>query len=262
MALRGRRVNQNPQFCYGGIKRGVFMMTSPGLISLYALIPMAIALIGGYFATKTTFSKKAMSFVQHLLAGIVVAAVATELLPKIMGKGSPWTVGIGFALGATVMIGVHALAHLLGDKGKKEKIPLGLILGCALDLLIDGILIGVSFLAGTSGGILIAISLSFCAFFITLTLSSTLAKKEVDRFQQYLVLILTTVMLPIGALIGGTVVSHLPYQFLTETLAFGVAALLFLGVEELLGEAHATHDTAPITGAFFLGFLVILLLKL
>jgi len=236
-------------------------MTSPLIIGAFALIPMVVALIGGALATVYTFPKKVMSSLQHFVAGIVVAAVATELLPKILGHGSPISIGVGFVLGALAMLGVHELAHYLAKKGSTAKLPMGLIIGSGLDLFLDGLLIGVSFLAGMSGGVLIAVSLSLCAFFLVLTLSLTLAKSEFHKKHQYSLIILTTILLPIGALVGSTVVSHLPSQVMTETLAFGVAALLFLGVEELLVEAHKTHDTFWVSSCFFLGFLVIVIFQ-
>ena len=61
-------------------------MTSPLLITAFALIPMIVALIGGGLATIYSFPKKVMSGLQHFVAGIVVGAVATELLPKILKK--------------------------------------------------------------------------------------------------------------------------------------------------------------------------------
>jgi len=236
-------------------------MTSPLLIAAFALIPMIVALIGGGLASVYTFSKKVMSALQHFVAGIVVAAVATELLPKILNHGSPISIGIGFVLGAAVMLGVHEFAHYLAKKGSTNKLPMGLIIGSALDLFLDGLLIGVSFLAGMSGGILIAISLSFCAFFLVLALSSRLAKTEFHKKHQYALIILITLLLPIGALVGSTIISHMPAQVMTETLAFGVAALLFLGIEELIAEAHKVHDNFWISGSFFLGFLVIVMFQ-
>lgn len=236
-------------------------MTSSTVIAVYGFIPMIVALIGGWIASFYTPQKKWMSALQHFVAGIVIGAATIELLPKILGKSSPWTIGIGFVLGALAMLGVHEFAHFLAKKGKKSTLPIGMIIGSALDLFLDGLLIGVSFLAGTSGGVLIAISLSFCAFFLVMALSSSLSNRQIKKSHQGLIILLTTLLLPIGAFVGSVVISHFPQTVLTETLAFGVAALLFLGIEELLVEAHGSHDTLPISSCFFLGFLVILLLR-
>lgn len=43
-------------------------------------------------------------------------------------------------------------------------------------------------------------------------------------------------------------------------IGFGVAALIYLVIEELILEAHETDDTAFTTALFFIGFLIPLLL--
>lgn len=236
-------------------------MPSPMWIVLYSLIPAALALAGGLVASIYIPKPKLTSGLQHFVAGVVVAAVSIELLPEIK-TGSGWTIGLGFLIGVGVMIGLHELAHAIAGKEGKGGVPVGLIAGGAIDLLIDGILIGVSFLAGLESGILIAISLSLCAFFLNLTVSSTLTRKNIGKGVQLFFILLIAAMLPIGAFIGSVILSYFPSTILVETLAFGVAALLYLGVEELLSEAHEVHDTAWIQAAFFLGFLIILLFKM
>lgn len=237
-------------------------MTIPYVITLYSLIPMGVAIVGGLIASLYVPKPKMISTLQHFVAGIVVGAVSIELLPKILGQASSITIGIGFVLGAALMLLVHELAHFLAKKEGKQGVPIGLITGAAIDLLIDGMLIGVSFLAGTASGIVIALSLSLCAFFLTLTVSSTMTQKKNPKIFQAISVLIIAVMLPIGASIGGAIVSQLPPVILVETIAFGVAALLYLGIEELLAEAHEVHDTAWISATFFLGFLIILLFRI
>ncbi len=232
-------------------------------IVLYTLIPAALAVVGGLGASLYIPKKKFVAGLQHFVAGIVLAAVAIELLPEILGKGSVWSIGLGFAVGVIFMLllheGVHYLAH--SDQGKKG-LPLGMIAGVGIDFLMDGILIGVSFLVGMQSGILIAVSLSLCAFFLNLSVGTTMIKKEITKRKQLITILIVAAMLPLGALIGGGILSHLPSSIMQEVLSFGVAALLFLAVEELLVEVHKEHDTLWVSASFFLGFLVILLFKI
>ena len=237
-------------------------MTSPWLIAFYALIPMVVSIVGGLIASYYIPKPKLTSFLQHFVAGVVIAAVAIELLPKILGHGSRLTIGIGFVIGVIVVLVVHELSHFLAGKQKKEGVPLGLVVGAAIDLFIDGFLIGIAFIAGQASGIFIAVSLSLCAFFLNLTVTATLSQRGVDKWKQGASSLIMAIMLPWGALIGSSIVGHLPPAILTETLAFGVAALLYLGVEELLGEAHTSEETPWISSAFFLGFLLIVLFKI
>lgn len=103
--------------------------------------------------------------------------------------------------------------------------------------------------------------MSLCAFFLNLTISSTLRKLGSKNWLIWTSLVLVSVVLPIGAYLGATIVLNMPESFLIETLAFGVAALLYLGVEELLVDAHKEEDAAWISAPFFVGFLLILLFK-
>ncbi|NGX61340.1 MAG: hypothetical protein K940chlam9_00825 [Chlamydiae bacterium] len=239
------------------------MVPSTILITLYALIPMFMAILGSVIASFYIPKGKVVSSLQHFVAGIVIGAVAIELIPKILGHDSPWTIGFGFVIGVVVMLLVHELAHFLAKRGGERGMPYGLLIGGGIDLLLDGILIGISFLAGKESGIVIALSLSLCAFFVSATASTTLGKRQFSKATQILTGVFLGVLLPLGAFLGSAILTQFPNSILIETLAFGVAALLFLGIEELLAESHEEHhDTLWVSAAFFLGFLVILLFRL
>ncbi len=226
----------------------------------YTLLPMAGALLGGLFSSFSRPKKSVQSFIEHFVAGIVIGAVAIELLPRILGRGK-WGVALGFALGAALMILLHEWAHHLKEEKGKKTLPLGLIVASGIDLWIDGLLIGLSFLVGRGSGLFIAFSLTFCAFFLNLAVAAALKKREFEKKAVMGVSALLALTLPLGALVGALLMSHFYDNFGPGILAFGVAALLFLGVEELLGESHVEEETPWITAAFFVGFLFILVVE-
>ena len=63
-----------------------------------------------------------------------------------------------------------------------------------------------------------------------------------------------------GAAVGATLLQGLSGHALEIVLSFGLAALLFLVTEELLVEAHEAAETPALTAAFFVGFLLFLIL--
>jgi ZIP family zinc transporter len=66
----------------------------------------------------------------------------------------------------------------------------------------------------------------------------------------------------IGATIGGTLLQGIHGSALEGIIAFAVAALLYLVTEELLVEAHkGEQDSAISTTMFFVGFLIVLILE-
>jgi ZIP family zinc transporter len=220
---------------------------------LYSIIPFVAALLGGFIASLYKPKSFHTALLQYFVAGIVIAAVSSELLPKILETPS-WRIGIGFVIGVAIMVALHELAHLLGHSQERSKLPLRLIGASSIDLFIDGVLIGLSFLAGRESGFLIALSLAPCAFFMTLTVSQQLIKKF------YFILFLA-LMLPLGALVGYTFASSLPEWLLHESIAASVAALLYLAVEEFLVEAHKKKENHWVPLAFFFGFLIVLLFR-
>lgn len=228
----------------------------------YSLIAMLVCLIGGTLASLTHIHARLSSFFNHLVAGIVIGAVAIDLLPYLMQSDHPIETSIGFAFGAFSMILIHILMHVISQKSLGRILPLGLIAASCIDLFIDGLLIGVSFIAGMDSGLLITFSLSFCAFFLALSVMGTMKKAQNSALSMAVVLVLLSIALPIGAFIGTTLIRSLPTYYLTETLSFGVAALLFLGTEELLKHTHRIQDTLLSPLLFFLGFWAVLIFKM
>lgn len=71
-----------------------------------------------------------------------------------------------------------------------------------------------------------------------------------------------SLLLLAGAGIGTTVLRGATGHVLEIVLSFGLAALLFLVTEELLTAAHEEEETPLLTLAFFVGFLLFLLLDM
>ncbi|KTD25798.1 MULTISPECIES: ZIP family metal transporter [Legionella] len=233
-------------------------------IALYSLLPTMAMLIGGMAATIHRPSNKLTSATQHFAAGVVFAAVAKELLPKLGADNAPMALIIGFILGVLLMLFLKKLTDRLSEEeAALTGISLGLVGAVGIDLFIDGILIGVAFLAGERGGILIAVALTLEILFLGISLTSTLGTRAVGIKARLLIIFGLALFIPLGSLLGAILLSQLPSFFTDGLLAFGVSALLYLVTEELLTEAHehAITETPLITASFFIGFLCILLLE-
>lgn len=210
---------------------------------LYSLMGSGAMLLAALLNSFVKISEKMRSATLHLAAGVVFAAVARELVPEVIGQ--PVDLAIGFSIGVVAM--------LLVGKWAGE---LGMLAATGIDLWLDGVLIGVAFLAGRETGILVAISLAFCALFLGLSVASKI-KKSMRIWGP----LLLAALLPFGTACGSFFVQLFPSNYYVGILAFGVAALLYLVAEELLLEAHEVKETPWITASFFAGFLLVLLIK-
>jgi len=226
-------------------------------VLLYSAIPAILMLGGSLLVLLKPPTPKWTSIVQHFAGGVVFAAVAVELLPQVVDQ-SKWFLSIGFIAGVALMIAVDQFSGFL-NKNQTSKTPLGLIVSVGIDVLIDGILIGVAFLVNVHSGILIALALSLEVLFLGLSTNATLLKRKITLSVSVMISIALALLIPVGASLGYGLVSQLPKSGHLMILSFGVAALLYLVTEELLKEAHEIEEVIPATAAFFLGFLVILL---
>lgn len=220
---------------------------------VYALLPACAALIGAVIAANARPGPILVSAIQHFAAGVVFAAAAGEILPDVMHGGSLWATVIGGAVGVAVMLLVKKLEQ-------RFKGPTGLLTAVGVDILIDGLVLGIGFAAGARAGLLLAIALTLEVLFLGVTVATELGESTQSRAKIVGITAALVLLLPIGALLAAPVAA-LPGPVLTAFFAFGLIALLYLVTEELLVEAHETPDRPWVTAMFFTGFLALLVLE-
>ena len=184
--------------------------------------------------------------------------VAVELLPDIVKKHAPLEITIGFTAGVAVMLFLRVASRRIADKDDANadaELPVGLLFGIAVDLILDGLLLGIGFAAGNSEGMMLAFALSLELLTLGLATTATLRTKAITKTRTFSVILVLSSLLAIASIIGTTLLRRLDNNALEIVLSFGLAALLYLVTEELLVEAHEEEETPFHTASFFLGFL-------
>lgn len=239
-------------------ERGMMASATLGIFG-YALFPAIAIPLGSVIAIASNPGDKTRSMIQHFTAGVVFAALATELLPDLVHRRMPFVTLIGFGLGVAVMLGMKSLAEKIGEnKISDAGQPTSLIVVLGMDVALDGVLIGLGFAAGQKQGLLLTIALSLEVLFLGVSASAALGKAKASRTRILLVAAGFALLLLLGALIGAMVLNTVSGAILDAILAFGVAALLYLVTEELLVEAHETPETPIQAAMFFVGFIALL----
>lgn len=236
--------------------------TLTGIVN-YALYPAVALAVGAGAALLRAPGVVLRSAIQHFTAGVVFAALATELLPDLMHRRIPLATLIGFACGVIVMLFIKHLAEQFGQKGISTiKNTYSLLATLGVDILLDGILIGLGFAAGQKQGLLLTVALSLEVLFLGLSCASALAAMGASHIRIAAVTLLFCALLISGTAFGALMLAAASPAVLDGILAFGVAALLYLVTEELLVEAHEVAETALQTATFFIGFVLLLLLEM
>ena len=217
---------------------------------LYTLIPVGVAVLGALGAVNVRPGPILVSAIQHFAAGVVFAAAAGEIMPDVAHSGSPVATIVGGFAGIAVMLTIRQLERVI--KG-----PTGLLTLVGVDLLIDGLVLGIAFAAGAKAGLLLTIALSVEVLFLGLAVTTELSETVRSRSRIVATVAALVVLMPLGAAISSPVAA-LPPHYVTGFLSFGLIALLYLVTEELLVEAHETPDKPWVAAMFFVGFLLLL----
>lgn len=223
---------------------------------LIMTIPALVALVGGVLAAFWTPSHQTRSLIQHFAAGVVLAALAVELLPEIEREHAPALVLIGaFALGSLFMYGLKLWTLKMEHKAALAEsvtgLGTGLLLATFIDVATDGFIIGAGFAAGGETGTILALGLSVELLFLGLALSSV----ATSGWRIVLISGALGVTVLTFALLGSILLAGASHALIGATLAFSAAALLYLVTEELLMEAHEVEEKPISTLVLFGGFL-------
>ncbi|URW75863.1 transporter [Sphingomonas donggukensis] len=219
----------------------------------YTFIPVVAIVIGAILTALRRPGPALTSAIQHLAAGVVFAAAATEILPQVMHDAAPLATLIGGAAGVAVMLGLKTLES-------RVRGPVALIGAIGTDLLIDGLVLGLAFIAGAEAGILLTIALTLEVLFLGVTVTEELGETITSKVRIVAISAALALLTPLGTLIA-LPIATLPPTIVAGFLSFGLIALLYLVTEELLVEAHEKPDTPLISAMFFVGFLALLLIE-
>lgn len=230
-----------------------------GRLGLLMLLPSMAVVLAGLLGVLRPLSGMARSAVQHFAAGVVFAAIATEIVPQVMHEGVPGAALIGFALGVAAMFGMRWLAERLEARDRDgAAVPLGFLAAVSIDCVVDGVVIGTGFAVGARQGALVAAALALEMFFLGLTTADAMRTGGARVATVVAVCAGLALVLGLSAITGLTLLAGAPVAVMTTLLAFGSAALLYLVTEELLVRAHEHGETRLVTSLFFLGFFIVL----
>lgn len=219
----------------------------------YTIIPALAVVLGAIVSILRKPGPSFTSAMQHLAAGVVFAAAATEILPQVKHEGSPTATLLGGAAGVAVMLTLKSFES-------RFKGPAALLGAIGIDILIDGLVLGLTFVAGAKAGVLLTVALTLEVLFLGVTLTTELGETIRSRVLVMLIVIGLALLMPVGTLIALPVATLSPVV-IAGFLSFGLMALLYLVTEELLVEAHGKPDSPLISAFFFVGFLALLAIE-
>eukprot|EP01105_Mastigella_eilhardi_P019356 TRINITY_DN4547_c0_g1_i1.p1 TRINITY_DN4547_c0_g1~~TRINITY_DN4547_c0_g1_i1.p1 ORF type:complete len:360 (-),score=98.76 TRINITY_DN4547_c0_g1_i1:42-1121(-) len=145
------------------------------------------------------------------------------------------------------------------------RVPWGTVLPVSVNAFMDGIVLGISFIAGgIDGGAAMGVALAVEMCFLGVSTSIALKLKETPLWLSLVISVVLPFIMFGSAFMGATVMANLPYNIHQGVTAFGIASLVFFCCDELLVEAHSLqgpNKTWWVNVPLYLGFASVLLLE-
>jgi len=122
-------------------------MDSIWLVLGLALFPALGNFSGGLAAEVSRVTGRHLNYALHGAAGLVIAVVAVEIMPRALDNLSGWVIAVAFALGGIAYTGIEKFVEsLYTRRGKQEdnsQTSVWMIyIAVSIDLFSDGLLIG------------------------------------------------------------------------------------------------------------------------
>ncbi|WP_262402753.1 ZIP family metal transporter [Actinomadura sp. CNU-125] len=216
-----------------------------------AAVPALANFAGGLIAEVRPVSDRTLSFALHAAAGIVIAVVGLELMPRALQAPWPWVPMLAFVAGAGLFLGLDALAGYLqartaarsrGD-GQERGASWGVYGGVALDLFSDGILIGTGTVVNPTLGVLLAVGQAPADLPEGFAAAATLRGAGVPRARRLAAGAGFAVPILLGAALGYLALRGAPDAVTLSVLAFTGGALLSVVIEEMVPQAHEANES-------------------
>lgn len=210
------------------------------------LFTSVLTYLGAPVAERFEVSQNVVSAALQFAAGIITALVAFSLMPPAVQSGPYVWVVIAFFIGGVVFVSMeYVAAYLLSSRAGAESglTSLGLYIGILVDLVIDGVVIGIGSTLTPRTGLLLALGVALHTAPLTFVTTATAKRQGVPREQRQLLAALCFLAVLAGAMLGYLVLRNQPLQLRLILVALASGLLITTVVQSMIPEA--TREGEP-----------------
>lgn len=236
--------------------------------ALWGLLGGSALIVGAACAYLFDLPQRVIAAVMALGSGVLISAVAFELMDEAYRTGGFAATAAGFLGGAAVYTAANVIVSRRGGKHRKrsghnehdrqqssdEGSGLAIAIGALLDGVPESVVIGVSLLGG--GGVSLATVAAVFLSNVPEGLSSAAGMRKAGRSKAYVFGVWGAIAAAsaLAALVGNLLLAGAPPQTISAVTAVAAGAILAMLVDTMIPEAFETaHEFAGlITVAGFL----------
>lgn len=222
----------------------------------WGLVAGAALVLGAFVGVRFDVPQRLVAAVMAFGSGVLISALAFELMDEAFEAGGFASTAVGFLLGAVAYTAANWWLARKGARhrkrsgsrpaaGSQESSGTALAVGALLDGIPESIVIGLSLLGGQ--GVSVAVVVAVFLSNLPEGLSSAAGMKGAGHSARHIYLVWAGIALASGlaALFGYTVFHRFPPEVLAATTAVAAGGVLAMVVDTMIPEAfEETHDFA------------------
>lgn len=220
-----------------------------------ALLASFLTYLGAPAAERFEVSQRVVSGSLQFAAGIVVALVALSLMPPAIRAGSPVAMTLAFFFGGALFVFFEYFAtkRLAGTPEMGANVAsVGLFAGILVDMVIDGVMIGIGSTLTIATGLLLALTLGVSAAPLAFVTIATAKRQGVSQEHRRLLSFLFFLCVLVGAMLGFLVLRNQTLELRMILVALASGFLITMVTQSLIPEAN--REGAPgFAGILFIG---------
>jgi ZIP family zinc transporter len=223
------------------------------LVLVISGVTALITVLAGLAAERYNISDRLMAGSLQFAGGVLVGLIAFSLMPNAVREGPGIPIIVAFFGGGLVFALINHFASRVDptDTSDAAAVSTALYIGILIDVLIDGVVIGLGSTLTIAAGVLLAISIGISTAPLALvTVSTAIRQKQSVRFRRVLLLLFAAALMG-GSLVGFFVFRNQSIEIRLIAVALASGFLITTVTQSIIPEAiHTVQST--LTPFFFI----------
>jgi zinc transporter, ZIP family len=241
------------------MNRSQYTMNEFLIVLVISFVAAFLTFLGAPVAERFDVPHKVVSAALQFAAGIITALVGFSLMPTAVLMGPPWGVVLAFFVGGAIFVLFEyysAKRAAAQPAGETSSMSLGLYFGILVDLVIDGVVIGVGSTVTLATGLLLAIGLAVSTAPLAFVTIATAKRQGMPRENRRILSILFFVCVVAGALLGYVLLRNQSLNLRLLLIALASGFLITTVTQSMIPEANREGEPS-FAGVFFVGGLAL-----
>lgn len=210
------------------------------LVLAIAAVAAGLTYLGAPAAERFDIPHRYVSAALQFAAGVITALVAFSLMPPALHKGATTWIVLAFFLGGVLFVAIEhiSLRFLPSGAGDDSEASPGFYIGIMVDLLVDGVVIGIGATLTLMTGLLLALGMAISTAPLAFVATATAKRQGIAEQQRKRLAYLFIVAIIGGAALGYVVLREQSLEVRMFLVALASGFLITTVTQSMIPEAN------------------------